>query len=108
MTVTHRDPQAMAPGRAAVAAAIPAKARPYKRSPVYTGSTVPKGFLRNHSTRDGVWGVIHVVSGMLRFSVPSTGHEEVLAPDRTGIAEPTVEHRVAPQGPVEFYIEFWR
>ena len=108
MTITHRDPYAMSPGCAAPAAAIPTNAKPYKRSAIFTETTVPKGFLRNHSTKDGVWGVIHVVSGSLRFVVPSTGHEEILTPVRTGIAEPTVTHRVAPQGPVSFYIEFWR
>ena len=108
MTISHPDPYAMTPGRAPAAAAIPRAAKPYKRSRVFTETTVPRGFLRNHSTGDGVWGVIHVVSGSLRFSVPSAGREEILTPARTGIAEPTVPHRVTPQGPVAFYIEFWR
>ncbi len=108
MTISHPDPHALSPGRTPPAVAIPATVKPYKRSAVFTETTVPKGFLRNHSTRDGVWGVIHVVSGSLRFSVPSTGHEEILTPSRTGIAEPTVTHRVTPLGSVSFYIEFWR
>ena len=108
MTIPHPDPHAMAPGQTPMPAAIPPTAKPYKRSPVFTETTVPEGFLRDHSTRHGVWGVIHVASGSLRFTVPSTGHEEILTPSRTGIAEPAVTHRVTPIGPVTFYIEFWR
>ena len=108
MTIPHPDPHAMTPGRTPPAPVIPSTATPYKRSSVFTETTVPKGFLRNHSTKEGVWGVIHVASGRLRFTVPSTGHQEVLTPACVGIAEPAVAHRVTPLGPVTFYIEFWR
>ena len=89
-------------------AALPPSVRPYKQTPVFSQDTVPAGLLKSHSTKPGVWGVITVLSGRLRYSVPATGEAAILSPGQPGVVEPTVSHRVKPLGEVTFSIEFWR
>lgn len=80
----------------------------YRRTPEFTEDSVPAGLLKDHQTKDGVWGVIHVLSGSLGYVIPSTGERHELEPGRDGIVEPTVPHHVAVTGPVRFFVEFWR
>ncbi|WP_299619008.1 DUF1971 domain-containing protein [Pelagibius sp.] len=87
---------------------LPPSVKAYHRTAVFTETTVPKGLLQDHRTKQGVWGVITVLSGRLRYTVPSTGEVRVLEAGRPGIVEPTVAHRVKPLGPVEFFVEFHR
>lgn len=87
---------------------LPDNAQPYKRTPVFTETTLPARFLHSHSTKPGAWAVIHVEQGRLLYSVPSQGHEEELSPDVPGIIEPEVEHTVKPLGVAAFFVEFWR
>lgn len=87
---------------------LPKGLHAYRRTPVFTESTVPAGLLKDHDTKPGVWGVIHVVSGRLCYSIPSRGESVTLSPERPGIVEQTVPHHVSPLGAVSFYVEFWR
>jgi tellurite resistance-related uncharacterized protein len=87
---------------------LPDGLAPYKRTPVFTETTVPAGLLKDHKTKAGVWGVINVTSGRLRCTIPSSGEEIELHPDLNGIVEPEVLHHVTPLGAVAFYVEFWR
>jgi tellurite resistance-related uncharacterized protein len=80
----------------------------YKRTPEFTEATVPKGLLRDHSTKAGVWAQICVLEGRLRYHVPSLGRELDLAPDAPGIVIAEVVHHVEPLGRVRFYVEFFR
>lgn len=87
---------------------LPDGLAPYNRTPVFTEKTVPKRLLHDHNTKAGVWGVIHVESGLLRYSVPSQNSDQLLSPGTPGIVEPEVLHHVTPMGPVRFSVEFWR
>ena len=87
---------------------LPTSVRAYNRTAEFTENTVPEALLNEHQTKDGVWGVIKVISGQLQYNIPATGEEIVLGPALEGIVEPAVDHRVKPLGPVRFYIEFWR
>lgn len=84
----------------------------YKRTDVFTEATVPKGILKAHSTKDGVWGLIHVLEGCLAYRIrdPRRPASETLleAEGPPGVVEPTILHEVEPQGPVRFYVEFHR
>ena len=65
--------------------------------------------MRAHSTKPGVWAHICIVSGQLEYHVQSPfDRVELLTPAAPGIILPEVEHRVAIQGPVGFFVEFWR
>jgi tellurite resistance-related uncharacterized protein len=78
-------------------------------------NNIPKGLLKNHSTKDGTWGVIRVLQGKLQYQI--NGNDDIentdeiieLDVDTVGIIEPTVFHQVAPlTDDVEFVVEFHR
>jgi len=87
---------------------LPSGLTAYKRTPTFTEHTVPKGLLRDHNTKAGVWGQIHVESGLLKYVIPPRDHTQLLSPGNIGTVEPEVRHHIAPVGPVTFYVEFWR
>jgi tellurite resistance-related uncharacterized protein len=90
-------------------APLPEGVAPYRKTPVFTETTIPAGLLRSHSTAPGVWGLIHVLEGRLHYRVIASGTERILEPGTPpGVVEPTVLHEVAPLGPVRFYVEFHR
>ena len=88
------------------------KLEPYNRTRIFTETSVPEGLLTEHSTKEGVWGRIHVEEGSLRYQVTDPRREPldlVLAPDSDpGLIEPTFLHRVEPIGAVRFHVEFLR
>lgn len=91
---------------------LPTGLTAYKRTPTFTEASIPAGLLRDHSTKDGTWGLIHVEDGRLRYVVTDPrreGAEHILSADgKPGIVEPTILHFVEPLGPVRFHVEFLR
>ena len=89
---------------------LPEGLEPYKRTAAFTETTVPAALLGDHSTKNGVWGLIHVEEGTLRYLVTDprrASTERILTPaSEPGIVEPTILHRVEPVGPVRFHVEF--
>lgn len=73
---------------------------------------IPRGLLKNHTTKAGTYGVIRVNAGKLLYRIeePEPPIEFELSPDDPpGIIEPTRLHRVAPlTDDVEFCVEFHR
>jgi tellurite resistance-related uncharacterized protein len=95
----------------APASVIPEGLRPYKRTPEFTTETIPAALLRAHSTKEGVWGRIHVLEGELVYGVVDARREKrevVLAPTCAGVIEPTMLHEVQPRGGTRFFVEFFR
>jgi len=88
---------------------LPAGFVAYKRTRDFDQDSIPNALRNDHSTKPGVWGVIHVLEGQLRYVVePPLAGEHLLAPDRRGIVVPEVAHRVIPEGDVRFFVEFHR
>lgn len=85
---------------------------PYKRTATFTEDSVPAGLLAEHSTKDGVWGLIQVEEGKLRYVVTDprrASTEALLTPGcEPGVVEPTILHRVEPVGAVQFHVQFLR
>ncbi len=80
---------------------------PYKRTPVFDENTLPAGLRREHRTRPGVWGVIRVLDGQVRYRVSDPASEMILEPGRPGRVLPDVPHLVEPLGPMRMQIEFY-
>lgn len=83
----------------------------YRRTDTFTEETVPAGLRRSHSTKEGVWGLIHVLEGKLAYRTCDARCPErqtVLEPGAPGVVEPTILHEVEPLGPVRFFVEFHR
>ena len=88
---------------------LPANATPYRRTPEFTASSVPKGLLQSHRTKPGVWGKIVVLEGRLIYRIlePELA-EHRLDPEHQGVVEPAVRHEVQPLSDVRFYVQFYR
>ena len=79
----------------------------YKRTPEFDAVSIPQGLQKNHSTKAGVWGVIHVLSGQVFYYLDGLdGRRLVLDPDHPGIVVPEVLHHVEADGSVRFFVEF--
>jgi tellurite resistance-related uncharacterized protein len=80
---------------------------PYRATPVFDQDSLPVGLRRDHSTKEGVWGVIRVLEGRLRYVISETRAETVLEPGRPGIVRPAQLHFVEPLGAMRMQVEFY-
>lgn len=80
---------------------------PYRSTPVFDETTLPEALKREHRTKDGVWGVIRVLEGELRFVLTESGTETILTPDRPGLVQPQQTHRVEPLSKLRMQIDFY-
>lgn len=88
---------------------LPLDVTAYRKTPVFTQETIPQGLLHRHTTKEGSWGKISVISGQLRYRILTDIPEEyTLTSDSSGIIEPQIPHEVEPLGATEFYVEFYR
>eukprot|EP00527_Entomoneis_sp_CCMP2396_P006580 CAMPEP_0198144250 /NCGR_PEP_ID=MMETSP1443-20131203/14333_1 /TAXON_ID=186043 /ORGANISM="Entomoneis sp., Strain CCMP2396" /LENGTH=146 /DNA_ID=CAMNT_0043807609 /DNA_START=41 /DNA_END=481 /DNA_ORIENTATION=+ len=94
---------------------LPAAVVKYSQIPkgkVFTKETIPRGLLKEHTTRAGTWGVIQVSKGELEYQInePTESVHKLDSTTQTrGIIEPQIKHQVAPlSDDVEFVVEFYR
>jgi tellurite resistance-related uncharacterized protein len=95
-----------------VTKALPAGLQSYKRTATFTEATTPAALMNDHSTKEGVWGLIHVEEGSLYYLVTDSqrqSSQQILTSDcGPGIVEPTIIHKVEIIGRVRFFVEFLR
>ena len=88
---------------------MPAGYVAYQRTRELDQDSIPNGLRKDHSTKAGIWGLIHVLAGRLRYIVESPlASEHLLDHARHGVIVPEVLHRVIPDGDVRFFVEFYR
>ena len=80
---------------------------PYRSTPVFDETTLPAALRREHRTKAGVWGVIRVLEGQLRFSLADGGGGTILTTDRPRLVLPEQTHRVEPLGKVRVRVDFY-
>ena len=85
---------------------LPEGLEAYKETPEFTETSIPKGLLKDHSTKRGVWGLIRVSAGQLRYVTPQQTF--VVMSGEPGIVVPEMVHHVEAQGEVRFKVEFLR
>lgn len=83
------------------------EAEPYKRTPVFDENSLPAGLRREHRTKPGVWGIIRVLEGRVRYRVLDPASEMILEPGHPGLVRPDEPHRVEPLGPMRMQVEFY-
>lgn len=86
---------------------LPVDAVPYKRTPTFDQDTMPTGLRHEHRTKPGVWGLIQVVEGQLRYRIIDPPSEQILSPEQPGVVHPEQRHEVTPIGDVRFFVEFY-
>lgn len=80
---------------------------PYKCTPIFDEHTLPAGLRREHRTKPGVWGVIRVFEGRLRYRVLDPVSETILDSRHPGLVLPEQPHLVEALGPVRMQVEFY-
>lgn len=80
---------------------------PYKSTPVFNQDTLPAGFRKEHRTKVGVWGVIRVLEGRLRYRVLDPASETILDAEHHGLVFPDQPHLVQPIGPMRMQVDFY-
>jgi hemoglobin len=89
------------------ATAQEAKSTPYRSTPVFTNTTLPPALRAAHATRDGVWGVIRVLEGQVRYQVEAETQSQLLSPGVPGFVLPQQRHHVEPIGEIRMQVEFY-
>jgi tellurite resistance-related uncharacterized protein len=94
------------------AAELPGNLVLVRSTPLFDAASLPKALREDHSTKEGTWGRICILSGQLRYEVRDPRRAfsaTILTPQSSpAIIEPTILHRVEPVGAVQFKVEFWR
>ncbi|HXP04341.1 MAG TPA: DUF1971 domain-containing protein [Stellaceae bacterium] len=80
---------------------------PYRRTPIFTETTLPAGLRRRHQTKPGTWGLIVVLEGRLRFRRLEPFFETTLDPTCPAVVAPEEPHEVEPIAKVRFFVEFY-
>src|SRR4051794_41908715 len=86
---------------------LPAGLIAYRRTPVFDQDTIPAGLRREHRTASGVWGLITVLEGRLRFRSLQPVTETVLTPGATMAVAPPPPHAGAPPGAGRVFFRFY-
>ncbi len=86
----------------------PPTATPYRSTAVFDQDTLPAALRKDHRTKPGVWGVIRVLDGQLRYVVTEPASELILEPGHPGLIYPDQLHFVEPIGPMRMQVEFYK
>jgi tellurite resistance-related uncharacterized protein len=81
-----------------------------RQTPSFTRASVPGSLLSSHSTKAGVWGLIRVLRGRLRYCVDAFPIRTTVVGEKgTAVVEPEVLHHVELlDSDTMFVIEFHR
>lgn len=81
--------------------------QPYRSTPVFDQTSLPKALRSRHNTKAGVWGVIRVIEGRLKLRYLEPVSEVILDRDRPGLILPQQPHEVEPLGPMRMQVDFY-
>jgi tellurite resistance-related uncharacterized protein len=88
---------------------IPPHAEHYFRTKTFTAHTTPLALRQEHRTGEDVWGEIVVERGEVAYeSLGEDAHAVQLTPERRGVVQPGVPHRVTPSHDALFHLELYR
>lgn len=87
---------------------LPDTVEKYSQSRAFTETTTPANFQKHHATRPGVWGQLVMESGRMAFEWEADARRLALNAGDTVVIPPETPHRVILDGPVSFFVEFYR
>lgn len=89
--------------------APPPSPEPYRITTVFDETTVPSALLNAHATKPGVWGVIRIIAGQIRYQLDDGPQCPVHTLDAKtpGLIRPQQPHHLDLLGPVRFQVEFY-
>lgn len=74
---------------------------------MFDENTLPAGLRKEHRTKAGVWGVIRILEGRVRYQVLDPVSDTILDPDHPGLVLPDQPHFVEPLGVMRMQVEFY-
>lgn len=81
----------------------------YKRTKSFDAQTVPRGLLRSHNTKSGVWGEIVVERGHVTYVIETAPPKSFPLNVRVrGVVEPEQDHHVIVHAGASFHVRFLR
>ena len=83
------------------------KSSPYRSTSVFNQDSLPTALRRAHNTKVGVWGVLRILSGSLRFGITETGTLETFYAGQHVLILPEQLHWVEPIGKMEMQVDFY-
>jgi len=86
---------------------LPDGLRLERTTPTWDHLSLPAALLRSHRVAAGVWGLLQVEAGRLRFVAETEPRLDVVV--EAGSSQPIppdVEHRIEVTGPVRLHLEF--
>lgn len=89
---------------------LPAGMTCYKTTAHFTSHNVPRSLLASHSVKAGVWGMLRVASGRVRYCVDGNpSFSEIVSNGGAAVIEPDTPHHVElMDADSAFFIEFYR
>lgn len=88
---------------------LPEGLQAYKRTPDFTLENLPAALQSQHSTKAGVWGLLHVLEGQVTYHLAPPHQASAIANAGDSIVIlPEIVHWVAFSHPGRFYVEFYR
>lgn len=81
---------------------------PYKSTPEFDQDSLPDAIRNDHSTKQGVWGLLVVSEGEVRLVFHDLARELVVTPASPGVIPPQAVHHVEVDGPMRMHVEFYR
>ncbi|MDQ0512488.1 DUF1971 domain-containing protein [Ancylobacter amanitiformis] len=80
---------------------------PYRVSPAFDETTIPPALLRDHATKAGVWGIIRVLDGTIRYWPDDARQPLTLDSATPGLIRPGQPHHLSLTGSVRLQVEFY-
>ena len=78
-----------------IATTLPPGLAHYKRTPEFTPESVPDALLAAHSIKAGVWGLLRVLRGRVRYCLDGDPPASlIVGQGGTAVIEPEVRHHV--------------
>lgn len=81
---------------------------PYSSSPIFTETSLPAALRSRHTTKDGVWGVLRVFEGQVKFTALEPPSETIVSAGQSHLILPQQPHFVEPLGAMKMRVDFFR
>lgn len=81
---------------------------PYRTTPVFDQHSLPQALRHEHSTKEGVWGLLRVLEGAVRLVFADPPRVVSVTPDRPARIPPQAVHHVEFDAPMRMQVEFYR
>ena len=81
---------------------------PYKTTPIFDQDSLPQAIRSQHSTKEGVWGLLRVLAGEVRLVFIDPPRAVQVTPGQPAPIPPQALHHVEVSGPMQMQVEFYR